>query len=74
MSPLLVIGIPLALTIIGIVLNSFHIVHDQPRYSLDEDAAHKLAAERQANERFFICRERGFYNARSESVDMDGWL
>ncbi len=47
MSPLLLIGIPLALTILGIVLNSFPNVHIQPQYSLDQDAADKLAAERQ---------------------------
>jgi len=46
-SPLLVIGIPLALTILGIVLNSFPIVHHQPQYSLDQDAAGKLAGDRQ---------------------------
>lgn len=59
MSPLLVLGIPLALTIIGIVLNSFHFVHDQPRYSQAEDPTEKLAVERQANQRFFhLQRER----------------
>ena len=53
MSPLFVVIIPLALTMIGIMLNSFHIVHDQPAYSLDEDPVDKLAAERQANFHFF---------------------
>lgn len=50
MNPLLVIGIPLALTILGIVLTRLHIVHNQPQYSLEKVAANKLAAERhQAN-------------------------
>jgi hypothetical protein len=53
-SPLLVIAIPLALTLIGIALNSFHIVHDQPEYSLEKDRANKLAAERQANYHYFF--------------------
>ena len=53
MSPLFVVIIPLALTMIGIMLNSFHIVHDQPAYSLDENPVDKLAAERQANFHFF---------------------
>ena len=39
MSPLSVIAVPLALIIIGIVLNSIHIVHDQPAYSLENDPA-----------------------------------
>ena len=53
MSPLFVVIIPLALTMIGIMLNSFHIVHEQPAYSLDEDPVDELAAERQANFHFF---------------------
>lgn len=52
MSSLFVVIIPLALTMIGIMLNSFHIVQDQPAYSLDEDPVSKLAAERQANYHF----------------------
>ena len=54
MSPLLVIAIPLALTLIGIALYSFHLVHDQPEYSLEKDTANKLAAERRANYHFFF--------------------
>jgi hypothetical protein len=54
-SPLFVIIIPLALTIIGIMLNSFHIVHDQPAFSLEEDPVNKLADDiigvRQRSER-----------------------
>lgn len=45
MSSLLVIVIPLALTIIGIMwLNGFNIVHDQPEYSLEANPVDKLAA------------------------------
>jgi hypothetical protein len=46
MSPLFVIGIPPTLTVIGIVWNSLYIVHDQPQYSLEQEPANKLAAER----------------------------
>ena len=53
MSSLVVIIIPLALTLLGIMLNSFQIVHDQPEYSLDDDPVNKLAAERQASSDFF---------------------
>ena len=53
MSPLFVIIIPLVSTLVGIMLNSFQIVHDQPAFSLDEDPANKLAAERRAE-----CRDR----------------
>jgi hypothetical protein len=53
LSPLSVIAIPLVLIVIGIVLNSMRIVHDQPPYSLENDPAKKLADERQANYHFF---------------------
>ena len=46
MSPLFVIGIPPALTVIGIALNSLYIVHDHPQYSLEQYPASKLTAER----------------------------
>lgn len=51
MSPLLILVIPLALTMIGIVLIGFHIVHDQPAFSYQQDLAFKRTAERQANAR-----------------------
>ena len=44
MSPLFVIVIPLALTIIGILLNGFQIVHARPAFLLDEDPVTKPAA------------------------------
>ena len=54
MSSLLVIVIPLALTIIGIMwLHGVNIVQDQPEYSLENDPRNKLAAERQANYHYF---------------------
>jgi len=72
-SPLLVIVIPLALTIIGIMLNSFHIVHDQPAFSFEEDPAHKLAAERQANYHFFQL-QRARLLKRQKRVGQYAWL
>jgi hypothetical protein len=44
----------MALIVIGIALNSFHIVHDQPEFSFEEDPTNKMAAERQANCRYFF--------------------
>ncbi len=73
MSPLLVIVIPLALTIIGIMLNSFHIVHDQPAFSFEEDPAHKLASERQANYHFFQL-QRARLLKRQKRVGQYAWL
>lgn len=73
MSPLFVIIIPLALTMIGILLNSFHIVHDQPEYSLEEGPANKLAAERQANYHFFQL-QRARILQRQKRVGQYAWL
>ena len=58
MNSLLVITIPMALIVMGIALNSFHIVHDQPEFSLEEDPVSKLAAERRANYNFFYSQRR----------------
>lgn len=73
MSPLLVIAISLALTLIGIALISFHIVHDQPEYSLEKDTANKLAAERQANSRYFFL-QRARILKRQKRIGQYGWL
>lgn len=39
MDSFLVITIPMALIVVGIALNSFHFVHDQAQFSLEENAA-----------------------------------
>jgi hypothetical protein len=47
---LLVVVLPLALTIVGIMLlNRLNHVRDQPEYSLEIDTDDKLVAEREAN-------------------------
>lgn len=73
MSPLFVIGFPLALIAIGIALNSFHIVHDQPQYSLEEHPANKLAAERHPNYHFFHL-QRVRILQRQKQVGQYAWL
>lgn len=73
MSPLLIIVIPFTLILVGIMLNSFHIVHDQPAFSLEEDSAHRLAAERQAHSRFFQLQHRRLLR-RQKRVGQYGWL
>lgn len=73
MSSLWVIIIPVALIALGILLNSFHIVHDQPEFSSEEDPIHKLAAERQANYHFFK-HQRARLLTRQKRVGRYGWL
>ena len=73
-SSLLVIVIPLALTIIGIMwLHGFNIVQDQPEYSLETDPVNKLAAERQANYHYFqLQRARNL--KRQKRICQYAWL
>ena len=73
MSPLSIIVIPFALILVGILLNSFYIVQDQPVFSLDEDPLHKLAAERQAHSRFFQLQRQRLLR-RQKRVGHYGWL
>lgn len=50
MSLLLVVVLPLALTIVGVMLlNRLNHVRDQPEYSREIDTDDKLAAERETN-------------------------
>ena len=63
----------MVLIIVGIILNGLHIVHDQPQYSLEPDPIHKLAAERQANYRFFHL-QRARILKRQKRVGQYGWL
>ncbi|HEX2932325.1 MAG TPA: hypothetical protein VHV54_21535 [Candidatus Binatia bacterium] len=63
----------MALIFIGIVLNGFHIVDDQPGVSFAEDPAHRLAAERQANYHFFQL-QRARLLERQKRVGQYAWL
>ena len=63
----------MALIIVGILLNGFHIVHDQPAFSFEEDPTHKLAAERQANYHFFQLQRSRLLN-RQRRVGQYGWF
>jgi len=63
----------MALIIIGITLNSLHFVHDQPEFSLETDPTNKLAAERQANSRYFFL-QRARILKRQKRIGQYGWL
>src|SRR5690349_24840764 len=53
MNPLLVVGIPLLLIILGMILNSFDLKFVQPPSSPEQDPVKRLAAERQGFREFF---------------------
>jgi len=62
-------AIPSMLVILGMILNNFQVVFARPQYSLEEDPAKKLAAER----RFFDLQRVRFLK-RQKRVGQYGWL
>jgi hypothetical protein len=73
MHPLLVVGIPLVLIILGMVLNSIGLSFDQPPSSPEQDPAKRLAAEREAYRQFFD-RQRTRAMKRQQRVRQYAWL
>ena len=73
MNALLVIAVPLALVIIGMILNGIEISFDQPESSPEEDPAKKLAAERQSYRTLFD-RQRAQSLKRQKRVGQYAWL
>ena len=53
MHPLLLVVIPLALIILGMILNSIGLSFDQPPSSPEQDPVKRLAAERDTFRQFF---------------------
>lgn len=73
MHPLLVIAIPLALVILGMMLNGIGLSFDQPPSSTEQDPAKRLAAEAQAYRSFFD-RQRTQSLKRQKRVGQYAWL
>jgi hypothetical protein len=73
MNPLLLIAAPLALVIIGMILNSVGLSFDQPESSLEQDPAKRLAAEREAYRRFFDLQRKQAMK-RQKRVGQYAWL
>lgn len=73
MHPLLVIAVPLALIVMGMILNSFDLSFDQPPSSPEQDPTKRLTAERESYRQFFD-RQRGRALKRQKRVGQYGWL
>ena len=73
MNPILVIGVPLVLIILGMILNSIGLSFDQPPSSSEQDPAKRLAAEREAFRQFFD-RQRSRAMKRQKRVGQYAWL
>jgi len=73
MHPLLLVAIPLALIILGMILNSIGLSFDQPPSSPEQDPVKRLAAERDTFRQFFD-RKRSRATKRQERVGQYAWL
>jgi hypothetical protein len=73
MHPLLIVAIPIALVIIGVILNSIGLAFDQPPSSGEEDPVKRATAEREDYRRFFdLQRSRAV--KRQKRVGQFAWL
>ena len=73
MNPLLVIAIPIALVILGMILNSVGLSFDQPPSSSEQEPAKRLAAEREGYRQFFD-RQRSGALKRQKRIGQYSWL
>jgi len=73
MNPLWVLAIPLALVIIGMVLNSIGLSFDQPPSSNEQDPGKRLEAERHAYQSLFNDQRRRALT-RQKRVGQYCWL
>ncbi len=73
MNPLWVLAIPLALIVVGMILNSIGLVFDQPASSTEQDPNRKLEADRQAY-RVLFDQQRKQALTRQKRVGQYAWL
>ena len=73
MNPMLIVAIPLALVIVGMVLNSFDLGFNQPPSSGEQDPARRAAAEGEAYRRFFDLQRKQAVT-RQKRVGQYAWL
>ena len=73
MNPLLVVGIPTGLIILGMILNSLNVGFDQPPTPVEQEPRKRLAAERESYRQiFYNQRERAV--KRQKHVNQYAWL
>jgi hypothetical protein len=73
MHPLLIIGIPLGLVILGMILNSFGLSYAHPPSPQEQDPVKRVAAERDSYRKFFDL-QRSQSMTRQKRVGQYGWL
>ena len=73
MHPIILVAVPLAVVILGMILNSFDLGFNQPPSSTEQDAVKKLTAEKESYRKFFdLQRNRSI--KRQQRVGQYGWL
>ena len=73
MNPFLIIAIPLALIVVGMILNSWDLGFNQPPSSPEQDPVKRLTAEKEAYRKFFE-QQRSRSVKRQKRVGQYGWL
>ena len=73
MHPMFIVAIPLALVVVGMVLNNIGLSFDQPPTSAEQDPAKRAAAEGDAYRRFFDSQRRQALT-RQKRVGQYAWL
>lgn len=73
MNPALIVAIPLALLILGLILNSFPVALDQPTSPSEQDPLKRLEAEKQSFRKVFD-QQRSRAISRQKNVGRFSWL
>jgi hypothetical protein len=73
MNPILILGIPLGLVILGMILNGFGLSFAHPPSTQEQDPAKRVAAERDTYRKFFDM-QRSQSMKRQKRVGQYGWL
>jgi hypothetical protein len=73
MNPLILVGIPLGLVILGMILNSFGLSFAYPTTSQEQDPAKRVAADRDTYHKFFDL-QRSQSMTRQKRVGQYAWL
>lgn len=73
MNPALIVAIPIALLILGLILNSFPVGLDQPTSPSEQDPLKRLEAEKQSFRQVFD-QQRSRSISRQKTVGRFSWL
>ena len=73
MNPLIIIGVPLGLIILGMILNSWDLGFNQPPSSPEQDPVKRLTAEKESYRKFFD-EQRSRSVKRQKRVGQYAWL